>query len=71
MTKLWAGDGALLGTFPLGIHPVGVAFDGTNIWIANKGSGRVTRLRAANGTPTTFTVGGSLTVPPLPEVASG
>ena len=29
--------------------PVGIAFDGANIWTANRGSGTVTKLRASDG----------------------
>jgi uncharacterized protein (TIGR03437 family) len=36
--------------FPVGTHPVALAFDGTNIWVANNGSGSVTKLRASDGT---------------------
>jgi DNA-binding beta-propeller fold protein YncE len=28
------------------VNPAGVAFDGTNIWVANSGSGTVTKLAA-------------------------
>jgi DNA-binding beta-propeller fold protein YncE len=35
-----------------------VAFDGTNIWVANGGGNNVTKLRAGDGTALgTFTVG--------------
>ncbi len=38
--------------------PVGVAFDGTNIWVANDHSNNVTVLRASNGAVLgTFAVG--------------
>jgi hypothetical protein len=37
--------------FPAGPNPVGVAFDGANIWIANYGASTVTRLRASDGAP--------------------
>jgi len=33
VTELRASDGAKLGTFNVGNSPVGVAFDGTNIWV--------------------------------------
>jgi DNA-binding beta-propeller fold protein YncE len=35
--------------FPAGPNPVGVAFDGANIWIANYGASRVTKVRANDG----------------------
>ena len=38
-----------LGTFPTGLSPSGVAFDGTNIWVANNIDGSVTKLRARDG----------------------
>jgi len=43
VTKLRASDGANLGTFAVGFNPEGVAFDGANIWVANKGSNSVTK----------------------------
>ena len=39
----------LLGTYPVGSAPRGLAFDGTNIWVANTGSGNVTKLKASDG----------------------
>jgi len=36
-------------TFPVGKAPVGVAFDGTNIWVANEGSANLTELQASTG----------------------
>ena len=50
MTKLRASDGAVLGHLRRGRSPVGVAFDGANIWVANNGSNTVTKLRASDGT---------------------
>jgi DNA-binding beta-propeller fold protein YncE len=35
VTKLRASDGTVLGTFAVGSNPVGVAFDGANIWVGN------------------------------------
>ncbi len=35
VTKLRAGDGSLVGTYPAGNGPNGMAFDGANIWVAN------------------------------------
>ena len=37
-------------TFPVGMGPTGVAFDGANIWTANYNDGTVTKLRASDGT---------------------
>jgi YVTN family beta-propeller protein len=36
-------------TFPAGFNPVGVAFDGANIWATNPNSNTVTKLRASDG----------------------
>jgi DNA-binding beta-propeller fold protein YncE len=37
---------------------MGVAFDGTNIWVANMSGNSATRLRASDGAPMgTFTTG--------------
>jgi len=62
VTNLRARDGALLGTFPVGNNPVGVAFDGYSIsGVANQGRNTVTRLRAQDGVNIgTFKVGSQL-----------
>lgn len=39
---------ALLGTFAVGSGPVGVAFDGSNIWVGST-DGTATKLRASDG----------------------
>jgi len=44
VTKLRASDGNLQGTFNVGQGPRGVAFDGTNIWVANSGGNTVTKI---------------------------
>jgi DNA-binding beta-propeller fold protein YncE len=49
VTKLRASDGANLGTFPVGINPVLLAFDGSNIWVASYVTSNVTKLRASDG----------------------
>ncbi len=36
-------------TYTVGSSPFGVAFDGTNIWVANWGSNTVTKLQASTG----------------------
>jgi DNA-binding beta-propeller fold protein YncE len=36
-------------TYPVGGAPEGVAFDGTNIWVAIYGSNNVTKLLASSG----------------------
>lgn len=33
----------------VGTNPIGVAFDGTNIWVTNSGNANVTKLRASDG----------------------
>ena len=46
--------------FAVGSNPVAVAFDGSNIWIANQGSNNVTKLRASDGSPVgTFPLAGT------------
>ena len=47
--KLSASDGSNLGTFPTGNKPVALAYDGENIWVANKFSHNVMKLRASDG----------------------
>ena len=37
--------------FAVGNIPIGIAFDGANIWVANSSSGTVTKLRASDGRP--------------------
>jgi DNA-binding beta-propeller fold protein YncE len=44
VTKVLAKDGSIQGTFIVGQKPVGVAFDGNNIWVTNQGSNSVTAL---------------------------
>jgi len=44
VTKLSASSGAVVGTYPVGSGPVGVAFDGSNIWVTNGGSTTVTQI---------------------------
>jgi len=41
VTKLRASTGAALGTFSVGKAPLGVAFDGANMWVVNSGAGLV------------------------------
>jgi hypothetical protein len=48
----------LVQSFPVGSGPIGVVFDGANIWTINSGSDNVTKLRASDGAlQGTFTVG--------------
>lgn len=37
--------------FGVGENPIGAAFDGANIWVANSGAGTVSKLRASDGAP--------------------
>ena len=48
-----------MGTYSVGASPIGVAFDGANIWVANYGGNdTVTKLQANNGNLVgTYTVG--------------
>jgi hypothetical protein len=50
LTKLRAGDGAVLGIFLVGASADGLAFDGANIWVSNYNENTVTKLRASDGT---------------------
>jgi DNA-binding beta-propeller fold protein YncE len=38
-----------VGTYQVGLNPVGLVFDGANIWSANQGEDTVTKLRAFDG----------------------
>ena len=44
VSKLRAGDGANVDTFPVGNDPIAGAFDGVNIWVVNHGDGTVSKL---------------------------
>jgi DNA-binding beta-propeller fold protein YncE len=55
---LRASDGTVLGTFTVGVAPLGIAFDGA-VWVANRNSNTVDELRASDGTVLgTFTAPG-------------
>ena len=57
VSKLQASDGANLGTFAVD-KPMGIAFDGANIWVTNQLTNSVVRLRAKDGkSPKSFAVG--------------
>jgi len=45
----WDRDLARPSTVPVGTYPLGVAFDGTHVWVVNNGSGSVSRLDPATG----------------------
>ena len=43
---------------PVGPEPFGIAFDGANVWVVNRGSNNVTKIRTSDGTNLgTFSVG--------------
>ena len=42
--KFRASDGKALGTFTVGNYPVGVDFDGANIWVSAGGTNVVAKL---------------------------
>ncbi len=46
VSKVRPSDGAILGTYQVGMSPQGLAFDGANIWVANVNSANVTKLGA-------------------------
>jgi DNA-binding beta-propeller fold protein YncE len=53
----WYGANTIT-RFAVGIHPAQIAFDGTNVWVANYGSNTVTKLQANDGKVVgTFSVG--------------
>ncbi len=61
----WYNANQIGQTFAVGSNPVGVAFDGANIWVANENGNSVTKLRASDGANLgTFPTGGS--VPQFP-----
>jgi DNA-binding beta-propeller fold protein YncE len=43
-TELRASDGALLGTFFVGLSPQGLAFDGVYMWVTNHKSNTASKL---------------------------
>jgi DNA-binding beta-propeller fold protein YncE len=49
--------GATLGTFLVGADPLGIAFDGTNMWVGNSDAATVTELSPLGATLGTFSVG--------------
>src|SRR5262249_29185642 len=56
----WFDANASFPSLTLGTSPHGVAFDGTNIWVANTGSNTLTKIIAATGGATTVTLTGLL-----------
>ena len=62
VTELRASDGKLLGTFPAGGSPVGIAYDDSSIWVVNYHGNTVRRLRPSDGKELeTFEVGNAPT----------
>src|SRR5438034_7665941 len=58
LTGLFGPPPAAGQTFPVGIYPQAMAFDGTNIWVTSGFSQYITKLRASDGTLMgTFPVG--------------
>ena len=57
----WGQDPGRAATFPTGSVPVGVAFDGTNIWVANGGSNTVSKINRVTGAKTDYATGTSPT----------
>src|SRR5262249_52797958 len=51
VTKLRASDGNVLATVPVGAQPLGVAFDGANVWVANLGGGAGSKLWRQGSAP--------------------
>jgi YVTN family beta-propeller protein len=54
----WDRDPGSAAIYPTGDLPYGVAFDGTNIWVTNSGSGTVSKMNRATGTKVDYTTGG-------------
>ena len=47
-------------SYGVGSIPLGICFDGENIWVANNGSANVTKVRVSDGTVLgTYSVGAS------------
>lgn len=46
VSKIETATGVVVGTYPVGIAPSQLVFDGTNIWVVNSGSQTVTKISA-------------------------
>lgn len=55
--KLNPSTGAVTATYTAGDGPGGLAFDGTNVWVANREGNSVTKLSTAGANLGTFAVG--------------
>ena len=53
----WNLFGGSVPAYPAGVEPGGIAFDGTNMWVANSGSGNVTKLSPSGVALGTYAVG--------------
>ena len=50
INQLWSPKNQFtLGLTTVGLHPVGVQFDGRDLWVANFGNGTVSRVHASDG----------------------
>jgi len=60
VSKINAGTGAVVGTYPVGPVPFFLAFDGINMWVANGSGTTVTELKASDRSlVSTYTLGNS------------
>jgi sugar lactone lactonase YvrE len=62
LLKLDAG-GAVLQTVTVGLDPAHPAFDGTNLWVPNRGSNSVSVVRASSGALLATLTGNGLNIP--------
>ena len=46
VSTISVATGAVIATYPVGVSPFGIAFDGTNIWVTNYVSATVTKIQA-------------------------
>ena len=53
----WDQDPGRVATFATGNNPGGIAFDGTNIWVANSDDNTVSKINLATGTRTDYPTG--------------
>jgi DNA-binding beta-propeller fold protein YncE len=44
VNRIAASTGIVTGTYPVGSQPLGICFDGANIWVANSGGTTVSKL---------------------------
>jgi plastocyanin len=49
VSKIHMSDGTVLETYPVGDSPIGICFDGVNIWVTNSRSNNISKLRASDG----------------------